>query len=252
MGFRVLAVAVVLMCWALPISAQQSVELVFDAGRVTLRSQNVSARVILAEWARLGGVTIVNGDRVAGPPLTLELTGVPEQQALDIILRSVAGYVLAPRRPGSDSASAFDRVLILASSAAPNNPPPPPVAAVAAPPTPGVRTVLRSPPIIVRQPPVDVAAPVGGQPFNPLGPGAPSVVQQPLGDQPTAPPGAELLDHANLPPSLRPPQAPAPTGVAPTPSNPFGIPPFGSSATPGVVTPAPDPQPPRQTAYNSA
>ena len=84
MGFRVLTVAAVLLCWALPLKAQQSVELEFDAGRVTLRAQNVSARAILAEWARLVGAIIVNADRVAGPPLTIELTGVPEQQALDI------------------------------------------------------------------------------------------------------------------------------------------------------------------------
>jgi hypothetical protein len=32
-----------------------------------------------------------------------------------------------------------------------------------------------------------------------------------------------------------------PAGVAPTPANPFGVP-FGSSATPGVISPAPKPE----------
>ncbi len=98
MGFRVLTVAAVLLGWALPLRAQQPVELQFDTGLVTLSAQNVPVRTILAEWARMGGATIVNGDRVVGPPVTIELNGVPEQQALGIILRSVAGYVLAPVR----------------------------------------------------------------------------------------------------------------------------------------------------------
>ena len=51
--------------------------------------------------------------RVAGAPVTLELTDVPERQALDIVLRSVAGYMLAPRRAGSPGASTFDRIMIL-------------------------------------------------------------------------------------------------------------------------------------------
>lgn len=238
MGFRSLTVAAVLVCWALPLEAQQTVELKFDAGLVTLRTQNASARAVLAEWARLGGATIVNGDHVAGPPLTIELTGVPEQQALDIILRSTAGYVLAPRRAATDSTSAFDRILILATSAAPSNPPPPPVAPPAALPMPGVaRPVLRQPPIIVRQPQANVETPngigtgPGGSGFDPLG-------QVP---QPVAPPGAEFLDPAGMPGGGLVPEPTSPAGVAPSPSNPFGIP-FGSSATPGVVTPVPQPQ----------
>ena len=247
MGFRVLTVAAVLLCWALPLKAQQSVELEFDAGRVTLRAQNVSARAILEEWARLGGVTIVNGDRVAGPPLTIELTGVPEQQALDIILRSTAGYVLAPRRPGSDSTSVFDRVMILATSAAPRNPPPAAVAAVAARPTLGApRAILRSPPIIVRQPQPTPVAPTGAEAggdatgFDPLG-----LVPQPLVTQPPVSPTVEFPNPAGMAGGE---SAPNQTGVAPTPTNPFGIP-FGSSATPGIVTPVPSPQqqPPQPT-----
>ena len=81
-------------------------------------------RAILQEWARLGGATIVNGDRVTGPPVTLELTGVPERQALDIVLRSVAGYIVAPRPVGSQGVSAFDRIMILPTSVAPRAPAP--------------------------------------------------------------------------------------------------------------------------------
>ena len=150
MGFRVLTVAAVLLGWALPAIAQESVKLQFNAGQVTLSVQNAPVRVILAEWARLGGATIVNGDRVAGPPVTLELTGVPERQALDVVLRSVAGYILAPRRAGSRGASEFDRILVLPTSVAPRNPP---AAAVAS----GVR-----PPFMVRPP-----TQPGVEPLNP-------------------------------------------------------------------------------------
>ena len=67
MGLRLLMLAVVVLFWTLPLEAQQTVELEFNAGRVTLNAQNASARVILSEWARLGDATIVNGDDVVGP-----------------------------------------------------------------------------------------------------------------------------------------------------------------------------------------
>ena len=40
---------------------------------------------------------IVNGERVAGPAVTLELQDVSERQALDVLLRGVSGYIVAPR-----------------------------------------------------------------------------------------------------------------------------------------------------------
>ena len=251
MCFRLLTLAVVLLCWALPLEAQQAVELEFNAGRVTLSAQDASARVILSEWARLGSATIVNADDVVGPAMTIELVDMPERQALDIILRGTAGYLLAPRRAGAIGVSVFDRIVILATSAAPRDPPPAPVTAAAPRPT------LRRPPVIVRQPPADPNGLMGGgandaaagvNPFNPFGGqgsgspdpqqlGNPNPIPQPLVGQnpgsllnPNDPTGAGMIQEEAVP-----------AGVAPTPSNPFGIP-FGSSSTPGYVTPAPDPQ----------
>ncbi|MBF8299669.1 MAG: hypothetical protein HW394_39 [Acidobacteria bacterium] len=252
MGVRALTVAAVLLCWALPLRAQQSVKLQFNSGQVTLSAQNAPVRVILAEWARLGGATIVNGDRVAGPPVTLELTGVSERQALDIVLRSVAGYMLAPRRAGSPGASAFDRILILPTSAAPANPPPTAAAG-------GLRPGLPRPPIIARQPDADAETSIDAGPdvVDPAGAQNPPTVNQPrAGDprlvqppfvmrQPTQP-GAEPLDADDPPDEAA---VPAAAGVAPTPTNPFGIP-FGSSATPGVVTPVPQQQQPQRPGPN--
>src|SRR6185295_1363482 len=129
MGFRpFLAAVLLLVVCALPARAQQPIKLEFNNGRVSLNAQNVPLRAILAEWARLGGATIVGGDRVAGAPVTLELVAVPERQALDTLLRTVAAYMLAPRRAGSVGASTFDRILILPTSTAPRNPAPTPAA----------------------------------------------------------------------------------------------------------------------------
>jgi hypothetical protein len=251
MHFGVSTFAVFLLVSALPTGAQQSIKLQFNGGQVTLSAQNAPVRVILAEWARLGGATIVNGDRVAGAPVTLELTGVPERQALDIVLRSVAGYMLAPRRAGSSGASDFDRILILPTSVAPRNPPP----AVAAG---GPRPVVPRPAIIARQPETGVEVPIdtGQNDINPVGgqdppvfnqpprPGDPRVVQPPFVMRPPIQPGADI-DPDDADNDAADPDAASPAGVGPTPTNPFGIP-FGSSATPGVVTPAPQPQPQQQ------
>ena len=83
-------------------------------GRVTLIAKDVTVREILNEWARVGQTRIVNGEKLTGGPVTLELTDVPEAQALDAVLRSAAGYVMAPRLAGSPGSSRYDRIMILA------------------------------------------------------------------------------------------------------------------------------------------
>ena len=149
MTFRVWPAVVLLACCALPAGAQApGVKLQFNAGQVSLSAQNAPIRTILAEWARLGGVTIVNGDRVAGPPVTLELSRVSERQALDIVLRNVAGYMIAPRPATSKGASTFDRIVILPTSVAPRAPAPGPANAGNA----GPRQVLPRPPTLIRPP----------------------------------------------------------------------------------------------------
>jgi hypothetical protein len=94
-------------------------KLTISAGHVTLVAKDVTVREILAEWARVGQARIVNAEKLTGGPVTLELTDVSEAGALDAILRSAAGYVLAPRTPGAPGASVYDRIMILASSRAP-------------------------------------------------------------------------------------------------------------------------------------
>ena len=102
----------------------QHLQLQMQNGLVTLDAQNVTIRQILAEWARVGGARIVNGEKVMGAPVTLQLNGIPERQALDTILRGVSGYMLASRQAAGPGLSQFDRILIMPTSSAPRNPAP--------------------------------------------------------------------------------------------------------------------------------
>src|ERR1700676_5291880 len=99
--------------------ARAEVHLTIRDGRVTLNAAGATVHEILLERARIGQTKIVNAERVAGGPLTLQLTNVPEEQALDVILRSVSGYVAAPRPVASAGASRFDRSLIMPPSTPP-------------------------------------------------------------------------------------------------------------------------------------
>ena len=91
-------------------------KLTMTAGRVTLIADNVPLRQILQEWARIGQTTILNGDKLTGPAMTLQLIDTPEREALDILLRSAAGYIAAPRAVMVANAATYDRITILATN----------------------------------------------------------------------------------------------------------------------------------------
>ena len=236
MKYRILALTAVLIGCAAAAHAQQPLRLQIANGRVTLHAQNVPVRTILAEWARLSGAKIVNGDRVAGAPVTLDLEDAPERQALDIILRGVSGYMLAARDAGASGASIYDRIMILPTSVAPRNPPP-------------------TAPLVSRGPAPVIARPIAAQPDdsdaddNPpqdVAPGdedsvpipRPIVLPRPT---PTAAGGVPPISGppATVAPNDTPPQTPP--AVITTPGNPFGMPP-GASGRPGVMTPPTPPQ----------
>jgi hypothetical protein len=88
-------------------------------GRATLIARDVSLRQVLDEWARVGKTTIVNGDKLTGPPISLQLVDRPEREVLDLLLRSASGYIAAPRAGNLSAASQFDRVMILPVSRGP-------------------------------------------------------------------------------------------------------------------------------------
>jgi hypothetical protein len=206
-----------------PAEAQQpGVRLSIQDGRVTLNAQNVPVRAILAEWSRIGGTKVINADQIAGTPVSLDLKGLHEREVLDILLRNVSGYLLGARVSPSGGASAYDRILILASSNAPRGAAQP----VAAAPRFSPRT-----PRIATGPDTEPAA--DGDP----GDGAATEAQGGPPQPPRYPP-----ENSGAPPTFAQPSQGTPPGVfTPVePGNPFGVP-NGSSGRPGVVTPVPQP-----------
>jgi hypothetical protein len=94
-------------------------KLTMQDGRVTLIADNVPLRDILQEWARIGQTKIVNGDKLNGPAVTLQIVNAPERDVLDILLRSAAGYIAAPRPVTVTGTALYDRITIMATSRAP-------------------------------------------------------------------------------------------------------------------------------------
>ncbi|HJQ89941.1 MAG TPA: hypothetical protein VJ820_21040 [Propionibacteriaceae bacterium] len=112
------ALAAALVSLPAPASARD-ISLTIADGRVTLIAENATISQILAEWARVGQTQIVNGEKMISGPVTLELRDVPEGKALEALLRSAAGYVVAPRLTERVGGSQYERILILATSRAP-------------------------------------------------------------------------------------------------------------------------------------
>ncbi len=225
------------VCLSAATPARAEVLLRIENGQVSLKATNATVRDILAEWARIGQTKVVNGDRVPGGPVSLELTGVTEEQALEVILRSVAGYVVAPRAVGVPNASMYDRILVMPTST-PTSPAPPPQRGFAQPgfAQPGMPQPFQPPQFPGQAP---------GQ-FPPQFP--PQFPQpRPVGDD------DDLQDDPAPNVVLPNPGSPAfgvmPTGTQPPPGGPgFGArPPAGQVpvgvSTPGMIVPAPQPQP---------
>src|SRR5947199_273211 len=117
---RLLALGTFTLAFAVAASSTASadVRLTIQDGRVSLVAKDATLRQILAEWARVGQTKIVNAERVPGGPVTLQLTNVPEEQALATLLRSLTGYVAAPRPTDAGNLSQFDRIVVVPTIAA--------------------------------------------------------------------------------------------------------------------------------------
>jgi hypothetical protein len=202
-------------------AAQAPLNLQIRGGQVTLQAENVALRTILSEWARVGGTNVIGADRVAGPPVSIELTDVPERQALEVLLRNVSGYMLAMRPAGVQGASLFNRILIMPPSVAPR----------------ALPQQAATPRFPVNVPPADDEAPPDVVLEGPAGPnrGGPPV------RMPTV--TGQMPEPLPVPETTEPASPGTPGAVIITPANPFGLPP-GSSSQPGVITPVPQPQPP--------
>src|SRR5262252_2632595 len=231
--------------------ASADVQLSLQNGRVTIVAKDASVRQILMEWARVGKTKIVNVERIPGGPMTIELHNVPETQALDILMRTLSGYITAPRAEEAANLSQFDRIIVMPTIASARPAPaaaPPPVfqqqptpqftqpplvdddadderpAPNAAAPNPSV------PPNVVLPP--NVNGNRGGPVFN-TGPRGPEIAPQ--GTYPGMPPGGfqPQQPQQQQPP---PPQQQVPVNTV-TPTSPFG-----GVAVPGMIV-APPQQP---------
>ena len=111
--------AAIVMCLLTASAASADVQLQLHDGRVSIVAKDATVRQILAEWARVGQTKVVNVDRIPGGPLTIELSNMPEAQALDVLLRSVSGYMAAPRGTAVANLSVFDRIIVMPTAAAP-------------------------------------------------------------------------------------------------------------------------------------
>lgn len=230
-------------------SDAQQMKLQIQNGLVTLDAQNVSVRQILAEWARIGGAKIVNGEKVTGSPVTLHLAGIPERQAIDTVLRGVSGYMLAPRPATMAGVSTFDRILILPTSAAPRNPAPVNAGFQGSRPMP-VQAEPVDTDIVEEDGDNDEPENEGGEEVVRPQPGMNQRFQQrpnfpnPMGQQ------GQPFTPGNLPGAPQPmdDEGQVQPGQPPTPGNPFGLP-AGASSTPGVISPVPqqDPNQPQRT-----
>lgn len=225
MNARFLAAAALgaLVAGASP-AAAGDVSLTVADGRVTIVARNATPRQILEAWARQGHTRIVNVERVSGGPTTLIITNEPESKALATLLRTVAGYIAAPRRAAMANASQYDRILILPTS-------------YAAPAT----TYRAQAPVALPQPAIVDLPPDPTALANDDGAAPPPVFQGP--DPNTAPqPPANLPTQGVLQPYNPPPEQ---NGDQPT--VPPVLPSAGQQTTgaPGVL-PVPQPQPQQQ------
>ena len=225
MKARILLASALVTLAALP-AAGQSVKLSFHGGKVDLSAENATVRAILTEWGRIGGTRVVNAERIAGPPITVEFKDAYEQQALESLLRGVAGYMVGQRvAAGAPTSSGFDRIVILAISTAPR--PAPVTPAVSRPP--GPQPLRRLPaPVEENQDDSDDNGPNGVVAGGGPRPETPADLRRRLGQLLEA----DADDNAEEPP-------PAPS----TPANPFGI--TTGAARPGVITPVPAARPPQ-------
>jgi hypothetical protein len=251
---RVVMILTAALAIGAPAYSADSVRLTIHDGQVSLEAHDATVREILSEWARIGQTRIVNGDRVPGGRVTLQLTNVPEQTALDLLLRTAAGYIAAPRAAVIADASRFDRILILPTSSVP-------VAAVRAP-TPAPSTVrpaaAATAPPVFPQPQVPATGVVFPQAPVPATGAVPAGVQRVLG-----PDGQPLADdqQEGSPPPQRfvplPPGFDGAQGDLPaqppvrtlTPAQPPGAAPAtpAGSAVPGMPVPAPKQPAPQPT-----
>jgi hypothetical protein len=210
-----LAAAAILIA---PTPARAELAITMHDGLVTVNAKDVTIRQILAEWAKVGQTRIVNAEGIAGGPVTLQLIEMPEEQALGMLLRSVSGYLAAPRPTVVKNASRYDRILVIPTAVAAN---------------PATRSgSSAAPPPAFPQPRVQPGPATDDSNDD----------QPPRNAPPPAPPLSQQLQQgpvfnnpSTFPPAINPQDAPKPQGPTPAPTAAPG------TSAPGMITPVPTP-----------
>jgi hypothetical protein len=223
--------AVTGLAWlAVATTASADVQVSIQGGLVTIVARDATVRQILAEWARVGRTSIVNLERIGGGPTTLELRDVPEQQALDVLLRLVSGYLAAPRSPYDPAASVFERIVVMPTSTAPRTSLPTPA------PAPFRPSPARPPLSLPEVNDTDSEGPDNGD----APPQRPPFATFPQPQVVYPPPQGVPADTPGMVPS--PPQQQGTSPATVFPSAPPGAQPanlFGAQPRPGMIAPPP-------------
>src|SRR5438132_603853 len=101
------------LCLLAASAASAEVQVTMHDGRVSIIAKDATLRQIMTEWARVGQTKVVNVERIPGGPITIELRDVTEDQALDVLMRPLSGYLAAPRPAPMPGLSKFDRILVM-------------------------------------------------------------------------------------------------------------------------------------------
>jgi hypothetical protein len=169
----------------------RKLQITFDnQGNVTLIAEGVTVNDILREWTRVGGSQFPGSEKLVStmlPPVQFE--NHPEAEVLKSLLRSAAGYMIAPRPKGSAGPSRFNVLMVATSTATASS------SGYSSPSSPGVPVV--TPGVIDEEPPPSVgqvqgvvqgkdAQPAGARPAPGYGGPAPITVPviQPIGTVP--------------------------------------------------------------------
>ena len=84
---------------------------------MTVVADSVALRTIIQEWARVGGVRLVNPQHVSPAPVSIDLRNLPEGEALEVLLRALPGYLLQQRSIASSGSSVFEKLAVMAPPA---------------------------------------------------------------------------------------------------------------------------------------
>ena len=93
--------------------AAPRLQLTFDNGHLSLSAHGVTVQQVLREWERVGRTQVDHPEAVPAKLLDIDLTDVPEEEALGVLLRSAGGFLVMSAPAPSQTTSQFGRILIV-------------------------------------------------------------------------------------------------------------------------------------------